>query len=39
MLDHHLRQWYHSQAQAQLQGGLAPDAALREDAIIYTDLH
>ena len=39
MLDHHLRQWYRSQAQAQVQGGPAPDVALREDAIIYTDLH
>ena len=41
MLDHHLRLWYRSQAQAQaqVQGGPAPDAALREDDIIYTDLH
>ena len=39
MMDRHLLQWYHSQAQAQVQGAQAPDAARREDAIIHTDLH
>ena len=39
MLDHHLRLWYHSQAQVQVQGGPAPNVPPREDDIIYTDLH
>ena len=39
MLDRQLRLWYRSQAQAQVQRGPAPAAALREDDIIFTDLH
>ena len=39
MLDRQLRLWYRSQAQAQIQRGPAPDVALREDDIIFTDLH
>ena len=39
MLDHHLLQWYHSQAQAQVQGAQAPGATLLEDSIVCTDLH